>query len=142
MWWAIRYTFNSFRVLRHMTRLLYVSGDSQLAKRTLRLYVQIVGKAHQASGAGVGADADSDRNWVEMLVFGIRMLCKISEGLPGREGIEDVFEAQKLVEKARCRLSDDDKEMNAAVDLAEGVMKVSLALKGWHLLTLVKSNIC
>lgn len=113
-----------------MTRLLYVSGDIHLAKRTLRLYVQIIGKAWQASGAGVGADADTDTNWVTMLVFGIRMLCKGAESLPGRDGIQDVREAGTLVGKARERLNQDDKELNAAVDLAEGVYKVSIALKG------------
>ncbi|KAF8066830.1 hypothetical protein FPV67DRAFT_1768536 [Lyophyllum atratum] len=51
LWWATRLTFNSHRVLRHMTRLLHVSGDTALARRTLLLYTQIVGKAYEASRA-------------------------------------------------------------------------------------------
>ncbi|EEB98972.1 hypothetical protein MPER_01424, partial [Moniliophthora perniciosa FA553] len=69
LWWATRLTFNSYRILRHMTRLLYVSGDTSLARRTLRLYVQVVGKAFQASGAGASADADTDEKWAETLLL-------------------------------------------------------------------------
>ena len=53
-----------------MTRLLYVSGDPELAKRLLRLYVQVVSKAREASLAeaddaqegpfGVGGDYDNE----------------------------------------------------------------------------------
>ncbi|RPD68271.1 hypothetical protein L226DRAFT_517343 [Lentinus tigrinus ALCF2SS1-7] len=41
LWWATRLTFNSFRIFRYMSRLFYVAGDPELARRTLRLYVQI-----------------------------------------------------------------------------------------------------
>ncbi|GLB40656.1 putative tetratricopeptide repeat [Lyophyllum shimeji] len=56
LWWATRLTFNSHRVLRHMTRLLHVSGDTGLARRTLLLYAQVVGKAYEASRADVKYD--------------------------------------------------------------------------------------
>jgi hypothetical protein len=70
-------TFNSFRIMRHLMRLLHVSGDTPLAKRTLKLYVQIVSKAWQADGVGgAGSLAEGNDNtdlnwhWVETLVAG------------------------------------------------------------------------
>ncbi|PBK98454.1 hypothetical protein ARMGADRAFT_960093 [Armillaria gallica] len=129
LWWATRMTFNSFRILRHMMRLLHVSGDINLAKRTLRLYVQVVGKAWQASDAGVGADTDTDQNWVETLVYGIRMLCKFASMANGIEGIEDVREAETLVEKAKTRLDKNNQALVASLLLAEGVCQSVMALK-------------
>ncbi|TRM66755.1 hypothetical protein BD626DRAFT_483705 [Schizophyllum amplum] len=129
LWWATRLTFNSFRIYRHMTRLFYVSGDPELAKRTLRLYVQVVSKAHQASDAGVGADADTDRQWVETLASGARMLCDIASSLPGLEGVELVREAGTLVEKAKTRLAAEEVGLAASIALAEGVYNSILALK-------------
>ncbi|KAJ7471989.1 hypothetical protein FB451DRAFT_1090193 [Mycena latifolia] len=125
--WATRMTFNSFRILRHMTRLLHVSGDTPLAKRTLKLYVQIVGKAWQASGAGVSEDTDMNRHWVETLVAGSRMLCKSAS--IAADGIEDVREAGKLLIMARTRLDVDDPVLGATVDLAEGVWNSVMAFK-------------
>ncbi|KAJ6524440.1 hypothetical protein DFH09DRAFT_1372181 [Mycena vulgaris] len=127
LWWATRMTFNSFRILRHMTRLLHVSGDTPLAKRTLKLYVQIVGKAWQASGARFSEDTDTNRHWVETLVAGSRMLCK-SAALDA-DGIEDVREAERLLAMARTRLDLDDLTLGAAVNLAEGVWNSVMALK-------------
>ncbi|KAJ6516759.1 hypothetical protein C8R47DRAFT_1088233 [Mycena vitilis] len=127
LWWATRMTFNSFRILRHMTRLLHVSGDTALAKRTLKLYVQIVGKAWQANSDRVSGDTDSNRSWVETLVTGSRMLCKsasISE-----EGIEDVREAGRLLELARTRLDAEQPDLDAALYLAEGVWNSVMAFK-------------
>lgn len=124
-------TFNSYRIMRHMTRLLHVSGDTSLAKRTLRLYVQLVDKAWQATGAGVGeVDADKDRDWVETLMFGVRMFCKLASAYPGGDGIEDVREAENLIHKARLRLNQDDKDLVASVDLSEGIVQHMLAIKG------------
>jgi hypothetical protein len=108
-----------------MTRLLYVSGDTELAKRTLRLYVQIVGKARISGG-----DADSDRHWIEMLVQGARMLCRFAVSTTGLEGIRDAREAGTLIEKARERLNKNNKEIAASVDLAEGIWSWVLAIKG------------
>ncbi|KIJ67164.1 hypothetical protein HYDPIDRAFT_25637 [Hydnomerulius pinastri MD-312] len=118
LWWATRLTFNSYRIFRHMTRLLYISGDNELAKRTLRLYVQVVSKACEA---GVDDDYDTDRHWVETLVEGSRMLCRLALSRPGSDGIEEVREAGELIEKAKTRLDTDDKELVARVALAEGV---------------------
>ncbi|KAJ6632489.1 hypothetical protein B0H10DRAFT_1977554 [Mycena sp. CBHHK59/15] len=126
LWWATRMTFNSFRILRHMTRLLHVSGDTPLAKRTLKLYVQIVGKAWQASSACV---SDTNRHWVDTLVAGARMLCKSASLAAGADGIEDVREAGKLLVKARTRLDADDAVLGATVDLAEGVWNSVMAFK-------------
>ncbi|ESK91333.1 hypothetical protein Moror_2796 [Moniliophthora roreri MCA 2997] len=134
LWWATRLTFNSYRILRHMTHLLYVSGDTSLARRTLRLYVQVVGKAFQASGAGASADADTDEKWVETLVFGIRMFCKtasalLSSAVHNREELDDLREAGSLVAKAKGRLNRDNKELTGSVELAEGIWNTVMALR-------------
>ncbi|KAF9267127.1 hypothetical protein L218DRAFT_720524 [Marasmius fiardii PR-910] len=134
LWWATRLTFNSYRVLRHMTRLLYVSGDIPLAKRTLRLYVQVVSKAFQANRAGASADADTDQKWVETLVFGIRMLCKPSSTVfvaspCTREELEDLREAGDLAVRAKGRLDPEDKVLAARLELAEGIWNTAMAMR-------------
>lgn len=78
LWWATRLTFNSYRVLRHMSRLFAAGSDPELAKRTLRLYATVVGKAREA---GEEADSDTDENWVMTLVAGARLLCKLASTL-------------------------------------------------------------
>jgi hypothetical protein len=108
-----------------MTRLLYVSGDTELAKRTLRLYVQVVSKARVAGG-----EADSDRHWVETLVQGARMFCRAAVASTGLGGIKDAREAHDLIAKAQERLDRQDKEQSASVDLAEGICNLTLGLKG------------
>ena len=130
LWWATRLTFNSSRILRHMTRLLYLSGDVPLAKRTLRLYIQVVGKSYEASNQDIGEDIDTDDNWVETLVFGARMLCRHASAILGVEGLEDVKEAGTVLEKARTRLDKDNVRLRASIEQAEGVIKSLLAIKG------------
>lgn len=107
-----------------MTRLFHVAGEHELAKRTLRLYVQVVSKAREAGSAGDEGTVDSDRLWVETLVQGARMLCR----LPG--GPAEAREAGTLVEQARTRLNATDLELIATVDLADGICKAVLALRG------------
>jgi len=121
LWWATRLTFNSFKIYRHMTRIFYISGDPQLARRTLRLYVQVVGKAWEA---GVGVDADTDQHWVETLIQGARMLCRLA----GPSGVEDAREAGELIENAKTRLDKDNKELMASVNLGEGIWSSVMAL--------------
>ena len=107
LWWATRLTFNSFRIFRHMSRLFYVAGDPELAKRTLRLYIQVVSKSREASIAeedtaageeggafGAGGDVDSDLLWVQTCVLGSRMLSRLALAE------EDVG---KAIETARAR---------------------------------------
>ncbi|KIJ19657.1 hypothetical protein PAXINDRAFT_174968 [Paxillus involutus ATCC 200175] len=118
LWWATRLTFNSYRIFRHVTRLLYVSGDIELAKRTLRLYVQVVSNAREVGGDG---DCDTDRHWVETLLEGARMLCRLALSRPGLDGLDEVKEAEELIEKAKTRLDPADKELVARVALAEGI---------------------
>lgn len=130
MWWATRLTFNSPRVLRHMTRLLFLSGDVSLGKRTLKLYTQAVGKAWQTHAPQVGEETDTTENWVELLVFGVRMLCKMAVSTPGTEGMKDAWDAGELVQKARARLNKDDKRLVAHVDMTEGLWNTVMALKG------------
>ncbi|KAI6131742.1 hypothetical protein EV401DRAFT_1919508, partial [Pisolithus croceorrhizus] len=118
LWWATQLTFNSYRIFRHMSRLQYVTGDRELAMRMLRLYVEVVSKSREA---GIDGDYDTDRHWVETLVEGSRMLCRLAISRPGWDGIEEVKEAGELLEKAKIRLDRDDKELVAKVALAEGV---------------------
>ncbi|KLO16848.1 hypothetical protein SCHPADRAFT_937555 [Schizopora paradoxa] len=132
LWWAMRLTFNCPIILRHMTRLLHVSGDHELAKRTLKLYVQIVGKAHETmsnSSMGAAANAsepvgyDDDVHWVQTLVQGARMLCRI----PG--SADDVRHAVTLVAKAREQVTSLSDELKASVDLADGICRSILAIR-------------
>ncbi|KAF7305491.1 hypothetical protein HMN09_00801900 [Mycena chlorophos] len=129
LWWATRMTFNSHRIMRHMTRLLYVSGDLPLAKKTLKLYVQIVSKAWEANNSIADDDTDTDRHWVDTLVAGSRMLCKAASLVPDTEGIEDAREAGRLIVQAKTRLDPADVELVASVDLAEGVWNTLMVLK-------------
>ncbi|TFK94482.1 hypothetical protein K466DRAFT_476349 [Polyporus arcularius HHB13444] len=141
MWWATRLTFNSFRIFRHMSRLFYVAGDPELAKRTLRLYVQIVSKAREATLAesktatedsaglfGAGKDIDTDQNWVQTLVQGSRMLSRLAlaETDAGKAG-DQAKEAGEMVEKAKTRLNQDDKALLAGVQLAEAIWHIATA---------------
>ncbi|KIL58581.1 hypothetical protein M378DRAFT_86295 [Amanita muscaria Koide BX008] len=127
MWWATRLTFNSPRVFRHLTRLLFLSGDAALGKRTLRLYAQIVGKAWQTNNAQVSEETDTSENWVELLVFGVRMLCKKAAVTQGLEGMKEAREAGQLIEKARARLDASSKKLVAYVDMAEGIWHTVMA---------------
>lgn len=125
LWWSTRLTFNSPPIQRHLTRLLYVSGDVGLARRTLRLYVQIVGKAWETRGAPVHASGgaqleteteadtaqiDTDRAWIQTCVFGARMICRVISSPSGADGSiakkvnDDLKEAGRLIELARERL--------------------------------------
>ncbi|KAH8105236.1 hypothetical protein BXZ70DRAFT_919975 [Cristinia sonorae] len=133
LWWATRLTFNSFRVFRHMTRLLYVSGDSELAKRTLRLYVQIVSKACEATlaegdGAHVSEEADTDHHWVDTLVFGARMLCRLAlQEVNYTTALDLAKEAGVMIEKAKTRLPLEDLKLVTSVQLAEGIWSSVMA---------------
>ncbi|EKM51123.1 uncharacterized protein PHACADRAFT_263113 [Phanerochaete carnosa HHB-10118-sp] len=130
LWWATRLTFNSYRIYRHMSRLLAVSGDPELAKRTLRLYIQVVSKAREAGSSQGGAtleaegtmDWDTDHQWVQTLVQGAKMFCRLAilETDHGK-AVELAKEAGTMIQKARTRLDEDDKEMVASAQLAEGI---------------------
>lgn len=122
-----------------MTRLLYSAGDPELAKRTLRLYIQLVSKAREASladsEAGPGETnqytADTDRHWVETLVFGTRMLCRLAlQESDFRTALELAKEAGTIIEKAKSRLDTDDVELVARVKLAEGIWSSVMANVG------------
>lgn len=127
-----------------MSRLFYVSGDPELAKRTLRLYVQIVSKAREASMAekmtataesdgafGAGSDIDTDEQWVHTLVQGSRMLSRLAlaETDPGK-AVENAKEAGDMLENARLRLKSDDKALVASVDLAAAIWHIAMAYTG------------
>ncbi|KAG6918514.1 hypothetical protein DXG01_013876 [Tephrocybe rancida] len=156
LWWATRLTFNSHQILRHMTRILHIAGDTPLARRTLLLYAQVVGKAYEAGhvnaatpsssknssrrdlgsdedfDSDVDSDSDSDKAWVQTLVSGARMLCRWSAAQTGLEGLKEAREAGVCIEKARTRLHAEGPNgvrLAASVDLAEGVWNTVMALK-------------
>ncbi|KAI0052228.1 TPR-like protein [Auriscalpium vulgare] len=127
LWWATRLTFNCPRVFRHMTRVAAASGDTVLATRALRLYVQTVGKAQEA-----GEPTDSDTTWVATLVWGARMLCRVSlsaDPSKGERGIEEAREAGVFLEKARARLDSSDTMAKASLELAEGIWSTTMAIQ-------------
>lgn len=147
LWWATRLTFNSYRIYRHMFRLLAVSGDPELAKRTLRLYVQVVAKAREAGASQGGTnadvegpvDTDTDRQWVQTLVLGAKMFCRftVQEADHGR-AVELAKEAGTIIQKAKARLEEEDKELVASVQLAEGIWHSVMAFTGaWRARLLV-----
>lgn len=128
-------TFNSFRVFRHMTHLLFVAGDPELAKRTLRLYVQVVSKAREAMSGESDIDltliCDTDRNWVTTLIHGARMLCRLAlQESDYGTALEEAKEAGVMIEKAKTRLDNDDMELVAGVQLAEAIWCGVMALTG------------
>ena len=109
-----------------MTHLFSVAGDPELAKRTLRLYVQIVSKAKEATVGENDIDlsliCDTDRNWVTTLIHGARMLCRLAlQESDYGTALEGAKEAGVLIEKAKTRLDRDDEELVAEVQLAEAI---------------------
>ena len=122
-----------------MTRLLYLYGDTKLAKRILSLYIQVVGKAYETSGhrseSDSGSDTDTDSNWVDTLIFGATMLCISSSSSSSSSSnlteMDDLNEAHNIIEKAKTRLNKQDKRLAAKIYLAEGVYWMMLGVKGW-----------
>ncbi|KAJ4498877.1 kinesin motor domain-containing protein [Lentinula lateritia] len=141
-WCAMRLTFNSSTIQRHLTRLLYVSGDNLLGGRTFNLYVQIISKIHQAStasgntGEELEHEADTDQSWVQSSVFVARMLCRIVSSTSasvstGRAKliINDLREAETFIEKAKRQLNVSCRELCRSMDLAEGIWLTVMAIK-------------
>ncbi|THH06231.1 hypothetical protein EW145_g4227 [Phellinidium pouzarii] len=130
LWWATRLTFNSPRILRHMARLLHVTGDNTLAVRVVRLYVQIVRKSREtgtmnAQGEdthGAGA-TERDALWVATFLQGARMLCRM------QGGVREIREAEEFIGLARERIGSVSDELIASVDLADGICKSMLAIR-------------
>lgn len=154
LWWATRMTFHSHRIFRHLVRLIHANGDNELAKRTMALYAQLVTKSRQASMGEVESTirrrrtldnldndtvvmgdvetiedsigSDSDRQFVECLIFGARMLCR----LPG--DVEDIKTASNYLASARDIVSQStslgtDNVLRARLSCAEGVAELTLA---------------
>lgn len=150
-------TFHSHRIFRHQIRLLHASGENDLAKRTLKVYAQLVTKSRQASMGEVestirrrrtldGLDndpavmddvepeaehgsADSDRQFVDCLIFGARMLCR----LPG--DVEDAHWAEECLKTATDYVSKNyrlnaDHVLKARVSCADGIVQSIIALRG------------
>jgi hypothetical protein len=109
-------------------RVSEASGDVTLAVRALRLYIQTVGKAKLAR-----KPTESDATWVATLVWGARMLCRLSlvaDSASGHRGIDEAREAGEVLGKAKERLDPSDKTLNARVELAEGIWNTVMAIKG------------
>lgn len=156
LWWATRMTFHSHRIFRHLFRLLHASGEHMLAKRTLKLYVQLVTKARQASmseiettirrrrtldsldndpavmGEGEPVEepsgSDNDRQFVGGLIFGARMLCR----LPG--DVEDIKWAKECLDIAKGVLAGNarlarDLTLKARLSCADGIVESTLAYR-------------
>ena len=121
-----------------MARLLYVSGDAELARRTLRLYVQVVSKARETRLAQADpstvlddVDIDTDRNWVQTCIQGARMLCRLAlVETDGRTARLEAKEAGTMIESAKERLSQDEKDLLGSVQLAEGIWQSVMAQIG------------
>ena len=114
-----------------MFRLLHVSGDDELAKRVIRLYVQVVRKARETGTMNEQGEETHDTSateldalWVQTLVQGARMICRI----PG--GVKEAWEAAELIAYARDRVANLSDDLVASVDLADGICKSVLALRG------------
>ena len=79
---------------------------------------------------------DTDRNWVQALVQGARMLCRIACSKSGTalgstgNGLDEAKEAGVLIEKAKTRLDENDAELVASVYIAEGIWHSVMAYKG------------
>jgi hypothetical protein len=157
-------TFHSHRIFRHQIRLLHASGQNDLAKRTLKLYIQLVTTSRQASMGEVestirrrrtldGLDndpatmddielepehgsADSDRQFVDCLIFGARMLCR----LPG--DVEDAHWAEGCLKIATEYVSKNhrlaaDHNLKARVSCADGIAQSTIAHRGSYLVTVL-----
>lgn len=150
-------TFHSHRIFRHLFRLLHASGENMLAKRTLKLYVQLVTKSRQASmseiestirrrrtldeldndpavmGEGEPVEeisgADHDRQFVGGLIFGARMLCR----LPG--DVDDIKWAKECLDIAKSTVASNtrlgrDLALKARLSCADGIVESTLAYRG------------
>lgn len=73
---------------------------------------------------------EPDRTWVETLVQGARMLCRIPNG-----GVEEAREAGKLIELAEKRLNEPghggvNEDLKAAVLRTKGIWHTCMAIRG------------
>lgn len=82
---------------------------------------------------------DTDRNWVQTLVQGARMLCRVACSKSGTalgttgNGLDEAKEAGTLIEKAKTRLDKNDTELLASIYMAEGIWQSVMAYKGGFL---------
>lgn len=121
LWFATRLTFNSLRVFRHMTRVFETAGDITLARRTLRLYRQIEGKARI-----LGSETAEPLNIaVPTLIHGARMLCRYAG--PGHAGEDEVIEAGGIIADAKKHLEKLQPPVSAGVYLASAIQTSLLA---------------
>lgn len=128
-----------------------------LAKRTMKLYVQLVTKSRQASmseiestirrrrtldsldndpavmGEGEPVEelsgADNDRQFVGGLIFGARMLCR----LPG--DADDIKWAKECLDIAKDTMANNgrlarDLSLKARLSCADGIVESTLAYRG------------
>ncbi|KAG8834242.1 hypothetical protein FRC17_009318 [Serendipita sp. 399] len=153
LWWASRMTFHSHRIFRHLTRLLHAAEQNELAERCLKLYVQLVTKSRQASlgevetairkrrnstntsdepadGETVQASTgvDDDRQFVDCLIFGARMLCRLKGGVQNVKYALHCLVVAKDVLSKNSKL-DSDRLFKAKLSCATGVVDSTLAYR-------------
>ncbi|KAH7100390.1 hypothetical protein BKA62DRAFT_750276 [Auriculariales sp. MPI-PUGE-AT-0066] len=140
MYWAMRYTFNSTRIMRHMTRLLAASGDISFSKRILDMYVKLMQHARKASDSSRNHDtngttngdilppppedgSDSDALFLHTVVQGIRMICRTGhaeDAAPLVPVLDEIFQ--------RCHLPAEQMvEARNAAGLAKSVWNIVAA---------------
>ena len=113
-------------------RVSEASGDTVLATRTLRLYIQTVGKAKSARKT-----TEPD------IVWGAPMLCclaLVADSTSGYRGIDEAREADEILERAKERLDSSDKTLKARVELTEDIWNKVMAVKGTFPLHLTLSH--
>lgn len=71
-----------------------------------------------------GVSQERDRIWVETLVQGARMLCRMAGGM------EEAQEAGELLRLASKGLDEQDKVSAAALKRAKGIWHTCMALRG------------
>ncbi|KAG8923913.1 hypothetical protein FRC02_010802 [Tulasnella sp. 418] len=152
MWWATKLTFHSHRILRHLSRLLVMQNKRNEAKRTFKLYVQLVSKARQTSAGEVNLqlrrrsadeppahpseiaqedrvphDMDDDRTFIENLVWGALILVKqILHHADAKEVESLTMQAREVLDEAGLS---DDKPLHARVRKAQGIASIFLSIK-------------
>ncbi|KAG8746469.1 hypothetical protein FRC10_004909 [Ceratobasidium sp. 414] len=188
LWWAMRLTFHSHRVLRHLFRLLasVTEPDINVARRIFQLYVRLVSTARLTSAGDVDlqlerrwtnepaehpaeiaqtivagdvenelsglegtnlegngesahevekirqGEVDDGRTFVDALVRGTRMLCRIVEERGAEDALGEAQEAVKIalevIEKDSEGLQ-NDWALTARVHKAAGIVETLTAAK-------------
>ncbi|KAF9509208.1 hypothetical protein BS47DRAFT_1397092 [Hydnum rufescens UP504] len=147
LWWATRLTFYSQRIMRHLTRLLLASSDFPQAKRTFKLYVQLVSKGRQTSAGEVSLQlqrrAQEDLLADHPSVIASEEMCENgskADSRGDRDSDQTFVGAMLFGVRMLCRYGDGDdvREARKVWDVIEDVMREG---QGWQKRTLTDVNI-